>query len=1314
MGLGFALQEQHVFAFLPVRPYGLKFIIHCDFVLAVGREDILRQNPWNMTLRDAVAPVFLDAVEEFKTDEKLKYTFYDCIPSEKDVSDEFFLSIVNQIYEGLQNADFLLSESNQWRKPSEILLADSEMRKLIPNEVVCNHFSKEYLCDQSKVPEFVLSRLNVEKFSFDLLVKCLEAEDWTKKQNDEWFASLYYFLAKEGLDESQIGVLKKLRILKLENGDLTSAEDGPVFLPFSNRKGKYGFETELRFIKKDAFDLTRKHSPKRSSQLNSFFSKLGVKRPQPYEIIEDYILPIYESEEWKNTKDEVRIGHMKYLKDNIATYAGEKLKELVTSNPGVTVEKPDPLGRVKGSIYLRIQKEGSLYHSHPNEIYLSKVYGSKSRCEQIFEGLDGVYFLHTCYADSIPSLRRRSTDANNPANKKETDRIRRINLQEIKKWRDFFLKLGVNKFLKMEKDPQTAIYQGSNYANSEVTRVHFWSGNKDQTAWKDCELRESDKGYYINDDWDSTHLRTFFSRLGDLSQDAKDKSCRKLLCLLDKNWEFFKNYRHCRYYYRVYNQYGGWSRSETFSTFMLTLRNTPWIPTKENKLEKPICVFTDRSETREIFGDTVEYLNVKLENTEFVRDMGICQSVSVDKVLTFLEANIERLAKDQHQLEKIYKFLSNNFAGHEDKIRSCFESKSLILVPHANKVVSSQNVFWLDVSDVFGEQRYYLKKYYGPLRDFFVNKLHISERPTFRDYADLLVSFSKNGPFDNSQIAIVLKIYEELNDGLKAEIENNSIAEEDWWPEFAKEPILLTDKTVFVENSNEQVLIADSVKLYDVFKNEPKISFLALPENYNPYKIALFAKAFDVRFLSHSVKKNPIVDETALVKHDKLTKKLRALSDYIIRYIYWKEYEKYRLLKQYGLFDLLRNFEVCRVNSLMVDFSIELKDDYVVSVRASDTSVLFKNRFLISTEIEETEDRVAVEFTRVFGMVKGLDSFAVFVSEKESGPKVEYLLKLLNIGEIPDSEKISSQKTPPEEEPEQKPVIESPPEEPKEPVPEPPPIVPSKDETPTTEPPETPKDTTPETTQTPETSPGQIPVVEPPTLEPLPQEELVTEPPPVVSSTHEPPTPESKPETVKDTPSETSPASETPPEQEPEEPVNESPPAVEPPPGESPQRPPKTTTEINLRDSTKANWVKRSYCYNCQICLSKEAPLTLAHPKSYASVLSNRRIMIEAHHVKEIVKGEGHDDVGNIISLCRHHHNWFNQNLFKIPLLNIIQESLNNITEKDIIWPDGQKTTWKLMNCKLISPDGQPLQIIFTASHLGQIERYLQFIVNKK
>jgi len=224
----------------------------------------------------------------------------------------------------------------------------------------------------------------------------------------------------------------------------------------------------------------------------------------------------------------------------------------------------------------------------------------------------------------------------------------------------------------------------------------------------------------------------------------------------------------------------------------------------------------------------------------------------------------------------------------------------------------------------------------------------------------------------------------------------------------------------------------------------------------------------------------------------------------------------------------------------------------------------------------------------------------------------------------------------------------------------------------------------------------------------------VTEPPPTVSSTDETPTPEPQTETSKDSTPETTSTPETPPEQEPEEPGIEPPPTMEPPPEEPPQRPLKTTTEINLRDSAKANWVKRNYSYNCQICLSKEEPATLTYPKSYASVLSNRRIMIEAHHVKEIVKGEGHDHVGNIISLCRYHHNWFNQNLFDIPLLSIIQESLNNITEKDIIWPDGQKTTWKLMNCKVISPDGQPLQIIFTDSHLSQIERYLQFIVNKR
>lgn len=322
-GLAITSEEQSVFAFLPIRKYGLKFIIHADFVLPVGREDILKENAWNEWLRNSIASLFLEAIEEFKVDENLKYTYYGFIPSEEEVKDDFFSNVVKQLFEGLQETTFLLSESNEWKKPSEILLADKELKKIVPNDFVKNYLKKQYIHDKARVPDFILHKLNIEGFSFDLLVQCLKLGEWIEKQDNEWFALLYQYLSSEKLDDAQIDILKDLQILKLQSGKLTSINEGLVFFPLSNKKEDYGFEVEMRYLSKNVFEIMGKGARQNISSVKSFLTKLGVKQPQTYEIIENYILPIYESERWKHSTSDVLFGHVKYIRDNLAKYEKE-------------------------------------------------------------------------------------------------------------------------------------------------------------------------------------------------------------------------------------------------------------------------------------------------------------------------------------------------------------------------------------------------------------------------------------------------------------------------------------------------------------------------------------------------------------------------------------------------------------------------------------------------------------------------------------------------------------------------------------------------------------------------------------------------------------------------------------------------------------------------------------------------------------------------------------------------------------------------------------------------------------------------------
>ncbi|KAH8045028.1 hypothetical protein JL722_14425 [Aureococcus anophagefferens] len=51
-----------VFAFLPIAPANLKFVLHADWILASSRETVREDSPWNQWLRDEAAGLYVDAL----------------------------------------------------------------------------------------------------------------------------------------------------------------------------------------------------------------------------------------------------------------------------------------------------------------------------------------------------------------------------------------------------------------------------------------------------------------------------------------------------------------------------------------------------------------------------------------------------------------------------------------------------------------------------------------------------------------------------------------------------------------------------------------------------------------------------------------------------------------------------------------------------------------------------------------------------------------------------------------------------------------------------------------------------------------------------------------------------------------------------------------------------------------------------------------------------------------------------------------------------------------------------------------------------
>jgi len=1010
-------EEQYVFAFLPIRKYGFKFIIQADFLLPITREDIIKDNKWSKWLRDSIIEVFLDAVSKFKNDEKLKYSFYDYLPVEE-VKDAFFSPMVKQIYEKFKEEECILTEANRWKKPSEVLIDDEEIKKIITNDDLQKYLGKEYLSEKIKAKKQILNRLGVKDFSINDLIKCLENEEWIKNQNEEWFARLFNYLSKEKLSKEQLKRLKSLKIIKLENGELTSIREDIVFFPLE-KKETYCFENELKVIGKDIIDSISKYEREKRDTILGFLKKLGLKKADPYEIIKKHILPVYENGKWKQKDSKVLMGYIRYIKDNIGKYEKESDKRL-NANKSSWEPKEDSLKRLKESLLIRIDKddEGKQWYDKPENIYLPKTYGNENDLEKLFEGID-VNFVHPCYIeqdikhinDKITKLENKLSSKRWTEHKKEVEKIEgqiaRLKNEKNKKvaeWKEFFLKIELCQTIIVKKDPKTKIDEGSRYADSRVTKKHIYAPEKQNTIWKNEEWRDSDwRGYYIENDWISPDLELLLNKLGTISNTKAVTISKQLLTLIYSHWDIYKDGLKIKYYYRYYGQQG-WSWHFTKSTFYLILLKNAWLPTTQNTLAKPSEIFLDKPEIREVLGDTVLYLAVKIENEDFIKHLGINTQADLNGVLNYLKALVEQKNKDKEKFEKLYKFLDEHFEEDATKVKEVFRQNSLIFIPDADKnYYSSKEVIWKDVSNVFGKNRIYLEKYYPKFKRFFVEKLGISEKPAPKDYADVLCYISEKRKSDISEEdkKVIVRIYKELNRNLNPDKLENLISQEDWWSNFIKKPIFFTDKGKFWSNDGD-IFINDNSELYELFKDEEDIGFLWLPDGYHPDKIRFFIKACNLHYLSESVEIEPLLEGATHSKDNKSTQVIQTTVPYVLRYLYWKENLEYEKLKKNGTLGKIRTIEVCVTDNLKVEYSIKLNEWRTINKKAEKKCIYHKDENHIYMKSDGGIYDLGVEFSKVFGEIKGLDDFIMNIMNDISN--AESIMRAKNIVSLPESE----------------------------------------------------------------------------------------------------------------------------------------------------------------------------------------------------------------------------------------------------------------------------------------------------------------------
>lgn len=941
--------EQNVHVYLPINPYGFRFIIHGDLLTPPDRERFHEDRKWNLWLRDQVSSVFLDAANDFRQDENLKITYYNYIPIDSEIQDKLFSPIVEQIHDKLIKSECIYTESKGWKNPADVFSASKEIRTLISNEEANYLFGKEFLHPEINIRKGIQKALDIKEFKIDHLLQCLKDEKWLQNKPDEWLINLYSFLERNELNDEQEEKISDLKIIRLENNNLVSPSDTNAFFPLE-KETKYSFENDLPFIKKNIYaNLLKDEEGNLIGK--KFLEYLGVKKTTPKVLVRDYILPLYRDNQWLSDSSGNNVDHIRYIKDNFKEI--KNIYGLIDE-----IKKTILLRNIKG-------KKIKSYYYHPEDLYLPKGYGNENNLEFLFEGIAEEKFVHLQYIKSLK-------------NDKE----------KIKEWKDFFLKLGVNYV------PKVNYYEGSYYSDyyTEEDGYYYKKKNKEKN-YIDFETEHwsnEQKPPYI-EDW---YLSEEFEKILKLEHFKKQKL---LIQILSNYWdEYYSAFD--VFTYRWFYFY--WRRKERESSFFRDLKKYLKIPTISKDLGRPQAVFLNNKEIRDILGDSVDYISKEI-NDDLMNLLNINTEVDEKSIVNVLISLVKNQCTDKSEYLKLYNFMDQEFT---ELSHDAFSKDKLIFIPLIEQnFFSEQEVLWKEVSYIFKSKWPSLREHYPRLKRFFVEKIGVKEEPNIKEYVDLLSEYADKGEVNDQEEKIIFKIYQKLNKYLKAKDRRGNINSIEWWKEFAEGPIFWTANNKFWSNDGD-VFINDDDSLYNLFNNKEDFTFLKLPRNFYP-KIKYFIMATNLSYLSKTIKTELSINEKPKLLQG-FTVKIKSFIPFLRRYFYQFEQDIYKSMKKKRIFEQFKNFECKSIKNLEVKYTLEIS--YTNTKYFSNQmrkTLLADNTLYIQEDSLENFQIIAIELMHFFENTRGLDDFLLILFQMKSLNEIEDFLKLKNIHELPISEK---------------------------------------------------------------------------------------------------------------------------------------------------------------------------------------------------------------------------------------------------------------------------------------------------------------------
>lgn len=585
------LYQQPVFAFLPLRTYGLKFILQGDFVLPSSREEVDGNSPWNQWLLSEFPALFVSAERSFcdlpcfrENPAKAVSVYMSFVPLVGEVHG-FFSGLPRMILSKLRMSNCLIQEgnNNQWAPPCKVLRGwNDRAHSLLPDILLQKHLGLGFLNKDIVLSDSLARALGIEEYGPKILLQIISSlcrtENGLRSMGLSWLASwlneLYTISfhssgqssLQSGVETDLIDNLQRIPFIPLSDGTFSSVDEGTIWLHsdcsvFDGGFGLEAFPNLCAKLRTVSPALLSASAVDKSSlgvisvdNLNRMLLKIGVQQLSAHDIVKVHILPAISDETTANGDENLMADYLCFVMMHLEYYC-----------PNCHVERE--------FIVSELRKKAFVLTNHgfkrPAEIpiHFGKEFGNPVSINMLIHDIDIKW-----YEVDITYLKH---PANEPLS------------CGLVKWRKFFKEIGITDFV-------------------QVVQVDKDVADISHTGFKNMWTKELLSPGSAAIDWESNELVHLLSLL---TTNVNRQCSKHLLEILDTLWDdcytdkimgFFKS------------KPTGDDRSFQ-SSFINCICDIQWtISSMDDELHYPKDLFHDCDAVRSILGPSAPYIVPKV------------------------------------------------------------------------------------------------------------------------------------------------------------------------------------------------------------------------------------------------------------------------------------------------------------------------------------------------------------------------------------------------------------------------------------------------------------------------------------------------------------------------------------------------------------------------------------------------------------------------------------------------------------------------------------------------------------------------------